>query len=139
MQLFKFGIYIFIAIALITGANDLVQGLGSLGALGTTIPNEGLSDPMADNLFRFFAGLWFGVGVLFLLFIRDMKRYWPAMVTLLSIVVLGGLGRILSIIQYGMPEATSGYMLVCAGLLSELAIAPIMIWWLIAKAPYRLS
>ncbi|MEM6499089.1 MAG: DUF4345 domain-containing protein [Pseudomonadota bacterium] len=137
MRLFTIGIYIFAAIALLTGANDLIQGFASLKAFGSTLPEQAFGDPMADNLFRFFAGLWFGVGVLFLLFIRDMNRYSPAMIALLSVVALGGLGRVLSIFQYGMPEAPLGFALVCAGLLSELIIAPIMLWWLVFRAPYR--
>lgn len=137
MRLFKIGIYVFAAIALLTGANDLIQGLGGLRSMGSTLTEQGLADPMADNLFRFFAGLWFGVGVLLLLFVRDMNRYWPAMIALLSVIALGGLGRILSILLLGMPEAPTGIALICAGLLSELIIAPIMLWWLVFRAPYR--
>ena len=59
------------------------------------------------------------------------------MIALLSVAALGGLGRILSIVQYGMPEAPTGYLLVCAGLLAEVVIAPVMVWWLAVRAPYR--
>ena len=75
MGLFKFGIYVFAAIALITGANDLIGGLGSLKVFGAALTDQGFADPMADNVFRYFSALWFGAGVLFFLFIRDMNRY----------------------------------------------------------------
>ncbi len=65
MKLFKIGIYVFAAIALVTGANDLIQGLGALKAFGATLTDQGFADPMADNVFRYFAGLWIGVCILF--------------------------------------------------------------------------
>ena len=133
MKLFKIGIYIFAAIALSTGASDFLQGLASQATFGTTISAEGLTDPIVDNVFRFFAALWFGLGILFLLFIRDLDRYKPAMIALLCIVILGGLGRILSIYELGLPSAASGIALVSAGLLAEVIVTPVMLWWLIMR------
>jgi len=60
MRFFKICIYLFIAIAAITGINDLIGGLAAMTSFETTIPEEHLKDPVADNVFRFFAGLWFG-------------------------------------------------------------------------------
>jgi len=137
MTLFRIGIYIFVAIALTTGASDLIQGIASQRSFGANLSDQGFSDPMLDNVFRFFAALWFGVGVLFIVFIRDLDRYKPAMIALLSIVALGGLGRILSIAQLGMPDHPMGITLVYAGLLAEVVIAPIMIWWLVFRSPNR--
>jgi len=133
MKLFTYGIYLFIAIALITGASDLLQGLESQRAFGAQLTDKGFSDPMADNVFRFFSGLWMGTGALFFVFIRDLDRYKPAMITLLGVVVLGGIGRVISIAQYGMPEHSMGAGLVVLGLLAELVISPIMIWWLLSR------
>lgn len=134
MKLFTIVTYIFAALALITGASDFLQGLESQRALGASLPAEVFSNPIADNVFRFFSGLWFGVGILFILFIRDLKRYKPAMVALLSIVVIGGIGRLISLVQYGMPENPEAMGLVIAGLLAELLISPIMIGWLLLRA-----
>lgn len=126
MKLFIIVIYIFAAIALLTGANDLIQGLASQEAFGATMPTQGVA--IVDNVFRFFAGLWFGVGILFILFVRDLDRYKPAMIALLSIVVLGGVGRIISIVQYGMPDSSAATGLVSVGLLAEVAVSPILRW-----------
>jgi len=131
MKLFTIVIYIFAAIALLTGASDLIQGLASQKAFGATMPTEGLA--IVDNVFRFFSGLWFGVGILFILFVRDLDRYKPAMIVLLSMVVLGGIGRIISIIQYGIPDNTSATGLVLVGLLAEVVVSPILLWWLLAR------
>jgi len=131
MKIFTIVIYIFAAIALSTGASDFIQGLASQKSFGAAMPTQGLA--IVDNVFRFFSGLWFGVGVLFILFVRDLDRYKPAMITLLAVVVLGGIGRIVSIVQYGMPENTSAVYLVVAGLLAEVVISPILLWWLLAR------
>ncbi len=133
MRLFKLICYFFAAIALITGSSDLVQGLSSQRAFGATLTEAGFADPMTDNVFRFFSALWLGVGILFILFVQDIDRYKPAMVTLLGIIILGGLARVLSILQYGMPDHPVGLTLVLLGLLSELIISPILLWWLVSR------
>ncbi|MGV6804436.1 MAG: DUF4345 domain-containing protein [Ruegeria sp.] len=133
MRLFKIVCYFFAAIAMTTGASDLIQGLASQRAFGATLTDAGFADPMIDNLFRFFSALWFGTGILFILFARDLDRYKPAMIALLGIIILGGLGRILSIWQYGLPDHPLGLTLVFLGLLAEVVISPLMLWWLIAR------
>jgi len=131
MRIFTIIIYIFAAIALITGASDLIQGFASQESFGATMPDDGFA--IVDNVFRFFSGLWIGVGVLFVIFIRDLDRYKPAMIALLFIVLLGGFGRIISIIQYGMPQHPSGLGLVTAGLIAEVIVTPALLWWLIGR------
>lgn len=133
MRLFTYTCYVFAAIALITGASDLLQGLASQRAFGATLTDAGFADPMVDNVFRFFSALWFGVGVFFILFVRDLDRYKPAMIALLCIVILGGLGRVLSIWQYGLPDHPMGITLIFLGLLAEVIISPVMLWWLVTR------
>lgn len=55
------------------------------------------------------------------------------MIALLAIVVLGGLGRLLSMSQLSLPDDPSGVAIVFVGLLAEVVISPIMLWWLVAK------
>lgn len=133
MRLFALLCYFFAAIALLTGVSDLLQGLSSQRNFGASLTEAGFADPMVDNVFRFFSAIWLGVGVFFILFIRDLDRYKPAMIALLSIVILGGLGRLLSIWQYGVPDHATGQALIVLGLLAEIAISPIMLWWLLVR------
>lgn len=77
----------------------LPQSLASQRVFGAVITDAGFADPMVDNVFRFFSRLWFGVGVMFILFVRDLDRYKPAMIALLGMVILGGLWLIPSIVQ----------------------------------------
>ncbi|MBX2885591.1 MAG: DUF4345 domain-containing protein [Granulosicoccus sp.] len=131
MRLFTIVVYIFAAIALVTGASDLVQGLASQKSFGASMPEQGVA--IVDNVFRFFSAIWLGVGVLFVLFIRDLARYKPAMIALLFVVVLGGVGRIISIVQYGLPDQPAASGLVLAGLIAELLVTPILLWWLLCR------
>lgn len=133
MFVFKACIYLFIAIAVLTGANDLLQGISGLKAMGAGLTDAGYSDPLLDSLFRFFAGLWMGTGLLFWIFIRDLRRYKPAMMALLGVVILGGIGRLLTIAQLGLPEAPIGLAMVSAGLFAELLLSPLLLAWLAFK------
>ena len=133
MRIFTAICYLFAAIALTTGASDLIQGLASQRAYGANLTDAGFADPMVGNVFRFFAGLWFGTGIMFVLFVRDLDRYKPAMIALLGIVSIGGLGRILSIYQYGLPDNSMGTALIFFGLFAEVIVSPIMLWWLVSR------
>jgi len=128
--MFKAIVYFLAAIAIITGAMDIFQGLESQRNFGANLTEQGFNDPMLDNVFRFFAAIWFGLGLQFILFVRDIPRYKPALLLLLGIVVLGGVARLISMSQLGMPEASNGKMLVYVGLFAELVVAPILMVWL---------
>jgi len=128
--MFKYIIYFLALIALVTGAMDLFHGVRSQEALGANLTDKGFQDPMLDNVFRFFAAVWFGLGLQLLFFVRDLPRYKPALMLLLGIVVLGGVARLISMAQYGLPEAATGRTLIYAGLFAELIMAPFLMVWL---------
>ena len=126
MKIFKGIVYFLAAICLLTGASDVIKGLANLESLGSTLPVDAYADPIADNIFRFFAAIWFGTGVLLILFAQDLNRYKPAMLTLMGIIVFGGIARIISIFKYGFPVDVTGASLVSAGLFAELILVPIL-------------
>ncbi len=130
MKLFTVVIYILAVICLITGASDFLGGLSNLKGMGANLSEAGFADPITDNVLRFFAGIWIGVGVLFVLFLRDLERYKPAMLTLMGIVFLGGIGRIISIMQHGMPDNPIGSAVITVGLIVEIGLMPLLAWWL---------
>lgn len=126
---FRLVLWLLAAIALFTGANDIINGLASQQALGSTISEAGLRDPLVDNVFRFFAAIWFGLGLQFVFFSLDIDRYRPALNLLFFIVVIGGVARIISLQQVGWPAAEEGMSLVQVGLFAELVVCPIMAIW----------
>lgn len=128
-------LWLLAAIALITGANDILSGLAAQKGFGTTISEAGLRDPIVDNIFRFFAAIWFGLGLQLILFSLDLERYRVALLLLFGIVVLGGLARLASIYQVGWPDAESAISLINVGLVAELIITPVLAVWLVWFMP----
>jgi len=135
--MFKWIIYFLALIALVTGAMDLLLGVQSQENLGAKLTAEGFQDPMLDNVFRFFAAVWFGLGLQLIFLVRNLPRYKPALMLLLAIVVLGGIARLISMAQFGLPDPGLGRLIICAGLFAELIMAPfLMIWLSRMKLPY---
>jgi len=128
--MFKYIIYFLALIALATGAMDLFHGVRSQEALGANLTAQGFQDPMLDNVFRFFAAVWFGLGLQLIYFVRDLPRYKPALMLLLGVIALGGVARLISMAQFGLPEATAGRTIIFAGLFAELIMAPMLMVWL---------
>ena len=133
--MFRYIIYLLAAIAIVTGTLDIVNGAAGQASAGSDLSVAQLRDPMLDNLFRFFAAVWLGLGLQMLLFVHDLERYRPAMLLLLSIVVLGGCARLVSIWDVGLPVQTGGQIAVIVGLVAELLVSPILIWWLAKRPP----
>ena len=135
--IFKLILWFMAAIAFVTGFNDIVGGLESQKELGAGLTDQGFRDPLVDNVFRFFAAVWFGVGVQFVYFSLNLDRYWRALNVLFAIIILGGVARLLSIAQVGWPASEAGLNLVHAGLFAELVVVPLMMIWLTYFWPKR--
>lgn len=129
MRIFTYVVYFLAAIAIITGLMDIINGVAGVKSMGAELSEDSYRDPMLDNLFRFFAAVWFGLGLQLIFFVRDYDRYRPAMLLLLGIIAFGGIARLVSLVQYGWPEPAVGTFMVCLGLFAELVIAPALIWY----------
>lgn len=137
MNIFKGLIYLFALIAFVTGTNDMLSGLSSQAALGSNLSDEGFNDPALDNIFRFFSGLWLGTALLFIVFVRDLERYRPAMMALFAVLFIGGVGRVLSIVQVGLTDHPIGMPITVLGLIIELIVGPLMAFWLMRWRPQK--
>lgn len=98
------------AIALMGGATQLV-----LGQPNTT--------PRLDNIHRFMAGVYFSCGVISGWAALNIQKQQTLVFLIALAVLMGGIGRIVSISKVGIPEPTSVWM---GYLIPELAI-PIII------------
>ncbi|HEY8615266.1 DUF4345 domain-containing protein [Phenylobacterium sp.] len=87
---------------------------GGAGALGL------LSD---SEHFRYLSGLLLGVGLAFWWTLPTIERRGAVFRVLAAIVVLGGLARLLAVIQHG-PSPGDGLPLVM-----ELAVTPLLALW----------
>lgn len=130
LKLFKWIVAFIAIIPLLTGVADMFKGVASQLAFG--MPDSvAVTDPMLNSSFRFFAAMWFGVGVFFLLFISDLKKYHTALMLLFAVIVIGGTARIGTVIQFGFPEAGMGVAMVVIAISIEIVIIPLLMWWLL--------
>ncbi len=82
-------------IALATGAKGSVGGLTEL---------EGVSQVL-DNTFRYYAGIWAGVGVGLVYCVIAMPEATQVLRVLMLAVVLGGIARMIGLRAYEVVEA----------------------------------
>ncbi len=112
---------------LVLGAGCLVPiGVGLLGiVLGPALLKGAV--PLAtdvDSHFRFLSGVFLGIGISIALCIRDIEEQGGRFTTLGSLIVMGGLARLLSMLATGVP---SKWHLVGLGM--ELVGVPLLIAW----------
>jgi hypothetical protein len=100
----------------------MVLGPGMVGAIAST------SVPM-DSHYRFLSGLLLGIGLGFCITIPNIEREGHRFRLLAAIVVLGGIGRLWSLLTVGVPDYPMLF-----GLIMELAITPLLAFW-----QYRLA
>ncbi|SCL58168.1 protein of unknown function [Micromonospora eburnea] len=106
------------------GAVPIVSGLAGLFIGPAFIPGGGSTPVSVDNNYRFIDAYWLAGGVaLWWSLFRLAER---AIVTrvILVIAVVGGLGRLMSVIAVGWPTPMFGIALVL-----ELVALPLVVWW----------
>jgi hypothetical protein len=92
-------------------------GLGAHGALSSA----GVS---LDSHFRYLSGLLLAIGLLFWGAIPTIERRGMLVRALTLIVVVGGLGRALSLLELGPPDDGMRF-----GLVMELVVTPLVCLW----------
>ena len=112
------------------GLYHVVLGIGS-------VPGEGTADTLAgrtvDSRERFYNAIFFGYGVAWLWAARQHPMPAYAVRWLAGFMFLGGLGRIVSIVQHGQPHWFQIPLTVI-----ELVLPPVL-WALVAVGARRAS
>ena len=93
-------------------------------ALGPAMVDVGAAPIGADSHFRYLSGLLLGIGIGFATTIPRIERRTPRFRLLTAIVVIGGLGRLWSLIAQGTPDRP-----MLAALVMELAVTPLLALW----------
>lgn len=106
------------------GIAGILAGPGLVTTQPPTVP--------LDSHFRYLSGLLLGIGVAFWTTIPHLERRTGRFRLLTSLVVAGGVGRLVGIVQHGAP---SGPML--GGLAMELLVTPLLCLWQAAIARDR--
>ena len=101
--------------------------MGSLSVLRSADILKGVSLPLPvdlDSHFRYLSGLLLGIGLVFLASIPRIETKNIVFRTLGALVVVGGLARLLSLLQSGMPGPGHQF-----GLVMELVVVPLIVLW----------
>ena len=92
--------------------------------LGPALVDAGGIGNAADSHFRYLSGLLLGIGIAFATAILDIERRAARFQFLTGIVVVGGLGRLVSLLVRGVPDKP-----MLAALVMELVVTPALCLW----------
>jgi hypothetical protein len=96
------------SLALLTGAMDVVIGVAGQANIGVGNATSVPLDPVLDRQVRFLGAVWLGLGAIQLVCLGDLRRYSTILQLCFAIVILGGIGRALSLLQAGHPSSDIG-------------------------------
>jgi hypothetical protein len=80
--------------------------------------------PVLDSNLRFFAGVWFGLGIAMLWLVPRIESHTALFRSIWGAIFLGGVGRLLSMLLVGLPPIPF-----VAFTALELIGAPLFIYW----------
>jgi hypothetical protein len=101
----------------------LVAGIALLGGAIQILLGQPDTTPRLDNIHRFMAGVYFSCGVISAWAAFTIRRQQTLVFLIALAVLMGGIGRLVSISKVGIPEPVSVWM---GYLIPELTI-PIII------------
>jgi len=113
----------------------LLTILGLVPTITGTLTMMGINDPLfaqlhlphsalLDSDLRFLGGVWLGLGITVLATVRDLEKHYPLYRILWSMIFLGGIGRVLSMLIIGMPPIPFiGFTVL------EIIGAPVFLYW----------
>lgn len=100
---------------------------GLQGVIESAAMAKGAQQPVPvdlDSHFRYLSGLLLGIGIAFAACIPAIERRGALFRSLALIVVVGGLSRLISLIESGPPSLGHQF-----GLVMELAVVPALALW----------
>jgi len=115
-----------LALQIVVAVGSLVPiCAGTAGILlGPAMVDAGGGPVGADSHFRYLSGLLLGIGLAFATTIPAIERHATRFRLLTAIVVLGGLGRLFSLLLRGVPDRP-----MLAALVMELVVTPCLALW----------
>jgi hypothetical protein len=106
------------SVSLAMGALSVIRSADVLSGMDPPFPTD------FDSHYRYLSGLLLGIGLAFLLSVRRIERKQTIFRTLGAIVFVGGLARLWSLIDAGMPGPGHQF-----GLVMELVVTPLIVLW----------
>jgi len=103
-------------VPILGGGFGVLRGLAMLGIGGAAAG--------AESHFRYLSGLLLGIGIGFLTLVPRIEAQAARFGLLAAIVVIGGLGRLFSVLVGGAPDAATSFALAM-----ELVVTPALALW----------
>lgn len=94
-------IRLFCLLPFVTGAADLFGGTDILVSAGAILPRNVAFDPVLNSQIKFWGAIWFGYGIILWWTSYDVRARSTVLRLLLATLLLSGLGRALSVVQFG--------------------------------------
>ncbi|HEY2659572.1 MAG TPA: DUF4345 domain-containing protein [Caulobacteraceae bacterium] len=129
MRAYKAVVFLLAAIPLLTGPLDLFLGLKAPKSIGMVLSDIDVRDPVLNSQVRFFGAVWFGTGLLMVLGAARLERFGAVLKMTFAVLTLAGLGRLFSMLQFGLPSAPIGAAFILATIVLEIVVAPVMLLW----------
>ncbi|HLL58959.1 MAG TPA: DUF4345 domain-containing protein [Allosphingosinicella sp.] len=101
--------------------------MGFLSVLRSAPILRGVTPPLPidlDSHYRYLSGLLLGIGLTFLASIPRIETRTTVFRTLGFVILIGGLARLLSLVQEGVPGRGHQF-----GLVMELVVVPLIVVW----------
>ncbi|MDP9415283.1 MAG: DUF4345 domain-containing protein [Pseudomonadota bacterium] len=108
-------------------ASTVPLSMGAHSVIGSASVLRGVAPPLPTDLdshFRYLSGLLLGIGVVFLAAIPRIEKNGTIFRALGLVILIGGLSRLLSLVEAGPPGAGHQF-----GLVMELAVVPLLVAW----------
>ena len=105
-------------VPLAMGLMSIIQGPAILKGVGMPAPTD------LDSHFRYLSGLLLGIGLAFVGCIPGIERKTILFRALSLIVIVGGLGRLTSLLSVGAPSEGHQF-----GFAMELGVVPLIMFW----------
>jgi hypothetical protein len=112
------------AIPLVTGTLTLLQGIHALDAFGVSLSEKTTGYIILDSEMRFLGAIWAGIGVMVYTIVPTIEKQTLLFRLIMTAIILGGVGRVLSLVWVGNPPA-----LFIALIVLELVGMPLLVLW----------
>lgn len=129
MRKFQLTLYVLAVIPILTGLLDLALGLRAIESFSQGLSDTFFDDELFNAQYRFLGGVWLGIGALLYIAAKDLKKYSTMLKVVLWSVFVGGVGRAISVLQFGLPENTAGASFVLGNMAIETVGMLGLLWW----------
>ena len=117
-RLLQLGVALASLVPLSTGTLSVIRSADVLRGVSRPLPID------LDSHYRYLSGLLLGIGIAFVASIPRVEAKGALFRTLGFVILVGGLGRLISLLQWGAPGPGHQF-----GLAMELVVVPAIVLW----------